>query len=249
MTLEQSAHRRITQAHWRKRADIPLTIAAAIFIVVYAWDVIADLKGRADFVAQVIMWIVWGVFVVDYIVNLILAERRVHWFFRHILEFLSVALPALRPLRLLRLVTLLSVLERSAGRALRGRILIYAGGVSVIIIFVSSLAELDAERGQPGSTIHNFGDAIWWACTTITTVGYGDVYPVTFVGRVIAIGVMAAGLALLGTVTATLASFFIDRVEDTSKIESDETQAALSELSKQVAQLRVELREAQSRKP
>ena len=246
MTLQPVPHRRLTQAHWRSFTDIPLTIAAAIFLVAYAWEVIADLKSPDDLIPETIMWVIWGLFVIDFVVNLILAERKVRWFFTHFHEFLIVALPALRPLRLLRLITLLAVLQRGAGRALRGRVVIYAVGASLVLVFVAALAELDVERGQPGSHIHNFGDALWWACVTITSVGYGDIAPVTLVGRFIAVGVMVAGIALLGTVTATLASFFIDRVADTSKIESDETQAALAELTSEIAQLRAELRASKS---
>jgi voltage-gated potassium channel len=233
---------RLTQARWRQLTDIPLTVAAAIFLAVYAWSVIADLQPPKDQITEIIMWVVWGIFVVDFVINLVLAERRIRWFFRHFHEFLIVALPALRPLRLLRLVTILGVLQRGAGRALRGRVVIYATGASLILVFVASLAELDVERHAAGSHIHTFGDAVWWACVTITTVGYGDVTPVTFLGRIIAVGVMIAGIALLGTVTATLASFFIDRVADTTKEESDETQAAIATLTAEIVALRAEMR-------
>jgi voltage-gated potassium channel len=241
MTLEQVEHRRVTQAHWRAYTDIPLTIAAVVFLVAYSWEVIADLRSPDDLIPETIMWVVWGFFVVDFGVNLFLAERKVRWFFTHFHEFLMVVLPALRPLRLLRLITLLAFLQRGAGRALRGRVVIYAAGAAVVVVFVAALAELDVERNAAGSHIHNIGDALWWAATTITSVGYGDVTPVTFVGRLIAIGVMAAGIALIGTVAATAASFFIDRVADTTVKEGDETQAAIAALTEQVMALRAEL--------
>ena len=234
----------MTQAHWRRLTDIPLSAAAAVFLAAYAWQVIANLQPPTDVITSTIIWIVWGLFVVDFVINLILAERRVRWFFTHFYLFLMVALPALRPLRLLRLVTLLGVLQRGAGRALRGRVVIYAAGASVTIVFVAALAELDVERNAIGSHIHTFGDALWWACVTITSVGYGDIAPVTLIGRFVAVGVMIAGLALLGTVTATLASFFLDRVEDTTKEENDETQAAIATLTEEIQALRTELRSA-----
>jgi voltage-gated potassium channel len=242
MTEVRTAPRRPTQAHWRALTDIPLSIAAAVFLGAYAWQVIANLQPPDDLITSTIIWIVWGIFVVDFVINLIFAERRVRWFFTHFHEFLMVALPALRPLRLLRLVTLLAVLQRGAGRALRGRVVIYAAGASITIVFIAALAELDVERNAIGSHIHTFGDALWWACVTITSVGYGDIAPVTLIGRLVAIGVMIAGLALLGTVTATLASFFLDRVEDTTKEESDETQAAIATLTSEITALRAELR-------
>jgi voltage-gated potassium channel len=241
MTQARATSGRLTQAHWRQHTDIPLTIAAAIFLLAYAWEVIADLQPPDDLIAETIMWIIWVLFVVDFIMNLILAERRVHWFFTHFLDFLIVALPALRPLRLLRLVTLLKFLNRGAGRALRGRVITYAVGAAIILVFVAALAELDVERHAIGSHIHTFGDSLWWACVTIASVGYGDITPVTIEGRFIAVGVMAAGIALIGTVAATFASFFIDRVAVTNQIENDETQIALSLLAGEVAALRAEL--------
>ena len=241
MTQARATSGRLTQAHWRHYTDIPLTVAAAIFLIAYAWEVIADLQPPDDLIAETIMWIIWGFFVVDFVVNLVLANRRVHWFFTHFLDFLIVALPALRPLRLLRLVTLLKFLNRGAGRALRGRVITYAVGAALILVFVAALAELDVERHAVGSHIHTMGDALWWACVTIASVGYGDITPVTLEGRLIAVGVMAAGIALIGTVAATFASFFIDRVAVTNKIENDETQIALALLTAEVAALRVEL--------
>jgi voltage-gated potassium channel len=242
MTQVRGTSGRLTEAHWRQLTDIPLTIAAAIFLVAYAWEVIADLRPPEQVIAEVVMWVIWGLFVVDFVVSLALAERRVHWFFSHFLDFLIVALPALRPLRLLRLVTLLKFLNRGAGRALRGRVITYAVGAAIILVFVAALAELDVERHAVGSHIHSFGDSLWWACVTIASVGYGDITPVTVEGRLIAVGVMAAGIALVGTVAATFASFFIDRVAVTTQIENDETQDALALLTGEVAALRAELK-------
>lgn len=63
-----------------------------------------------------------------------------------------------------------------------------------------------------GANITSFGDAVWWTCVTISSVGYGDYYPVTGLGRLTAIGLMVAGIALLGSVTATIASWFVERI-------------------------------------
>lgn len=84
----------------------------------------------------------------------------------------------------------------------------------VLLIYVASLAILDAERDRPDSKITTFGDAVWWSITTVTTVGYGDLSPVTGVGRVIAVLLMLGGISLVGVVTATLASWIIQRVAE-----------------------------------
>jgi voltage-gated potassium channel len=90
---------------------------------------------------------------------------------------------------------------------LYGRVISYAGLASVLLGFTSALAVYQQERDAPGATIHTFGDSVWWACSTLSTVGYGDITPVTPLGRTIAIGMMTCGLALFGAVTGAFSSW------------------------------------------
>ncbi|WP_052462619.1 potassium channel family protein [Nigerium massiliense] len=83
-----------------------------------------------------------------------------------------------------------------------------------LLAFVGALAVLDAEREFPGGNITTFGDALWWAFTTMTTVGYGDLYPITTMGRFVAVGLMLGGIAILSTVTAAISSWMVERVRD-----------------------------------
>jgi voltage-gated potassium channel len=154
-----------------------------------------------------------------------------------VLDLAIVVLPMLRPLRLLRLVTLLAILNRTAGAAFRGRVIIYAAGASTLLVYVAGLAVLDAERGGDGS-IQSLGNALWWAFVTITTVGYGDYYPVTPTGQFVAVGVMIGGIALIGVVTATLASWIVERVEQKETETEAITVAHLEALTTEVASLR-----------
>jgi voltage-gated potassium channel len=131
----------------------------------------------------------------------------------------------LRPFRLLRLLTVLTTVQRQAGASSRCRVGIYLAGGSALIIFVGSLAMLDRERADPEANIKTFGDSVWWAFTTVITVGYGDHYPVTALGRWIAVMMMLSGIALIGTVTATLATWLIDQI----RIEANETRSEESE--------------------
>jgi len=213
-------------------------VIALLFLAVYAWQVIADLSGTAESITDTILNVTWVVFLVDYVVNLILAKPRWRWFYRHLLDLAIVALPLLRPLRLLRLVTLLRVIQQVAGTALRGRVVIYVAGAASLLIFVAALAELDQERNAPGASIVTFPDGLWWAVVTITTVGYGDLYPVTETGRLIATAVMLGGIALIGVVTATLASWIVERVSASEGLEQAATRRQVTELTEEVRALR-----------
>jgi len=206
---------RLTSQHWRALTEWPLILAAVLFLAAYAWEVIANLQPPWSNLAEAVIWLSWAMFLIDYVVRFALAGRghRWRWFYTHVFDLAIVVLPMLRPLRVLRLVTLLSVLQRTAGAAIRSRIAVYAGSAACLLVFVAALAVLDAERSAPGSSIKTFGDALWWAFVTITTVGYGDFTPVSPTGRLIAVGLMIGGIALLGVITATFASWIVQQVE------------------------------------
>lgn len=195
-----------------------MATAAGAFLAAYAWLVLAQPVNGPARAAEAVMVVTWVAFAGDFVVRLVLAERRGRWLLRHLHELAMVALPMLRPLRLLRLVTLLGVVHRSVGTALRGKVIIYVSGSSALLLVVSSLAMLDAERTAPDATITTYPDALWWSAVTVTTVGYGDFAPVTATGRLIAVALMIAGIALLGVVTATLASWLVERVGDRKSV-------------------------------
>lgn len=227
----------MTQQAWQKLMEWPLAAAALIFLVAYSWQVIADLQGPQELLAEMVIWATWVLFLIDYSVNLYLVERRGRWFVTHLFDLAVVVLPMLRPLRLLRLVTILTVLQRTAGAAFRGKVILYAAGASTLLVYVAALAVLDAERGQTGS-IQTFGEGLWWAFVTITTVGYGDYFPVTPTGQLVAVGVMIGGITLIGVVTATLASWIVEKVARASEAEQAATKAHIDELLAEIRELR-----------
>lgn len=235
-------------ARWERRAEWPLTGAALLFLVAYAWPILnPTLPGDLRSALGMAAWAAWALFVVDYLVRLTLAPERGKFFARNIFDLLVVALPLLRPLRLLRLVTLLHVLNRHAGASLRGRVVVYVAGAASLILFVASLAILDAERGREGANITSFSDAVWWALTTVTTVGYGDRFPVTGTGRAVAAGLMLSGIALIGVVTATFASWLIEKVQEVEDAAQTATRRDIEALTEQVAELRRALQATNAR--
>ena len=180
-----------------------------------------------------------GLFSRQHHVRLVAADHRFRWAWHHAFDAAVLLLPALRPLQL---VLLVKVLNRSASQGLRGRVGLYVGFGSGIVAYVAALAALQAERYAEGASITSFGDAMWWALTTMTTVGYGDTYPVTTGGRVVGALLMVTGVALLGVVTATLASWLVERVTDADDAEDERREAAeREELRAEIAALRAQV--------
>ena len=155
----------MTEEQWRKLTYWPLVIASLLFIVAYSWQVIANLQGTAETIARGFIVVTWTVFVIDYLVRLWLSSPRAFWFRHHIFDLLVVMLPVLKPLPLLQALTHVSK-RSSAGTALRSRISVYGAGAALVLIWVASLAILDAERGKPGANIETFGEAVYWAFVT-----------------------------------------------------------------------------------
>jgi voltage-gated potassium channel len=233
----------MTQQRWKYLTEWPLTAAAVMFLAAYAIEVLAQLEGQALQVTETIINLTWLAFVADYVVTLALAQQRWPWSYHHLFDLAIIALPALRPLRLLRLVTLVRTLQGVAGTAFRGRVAAYVALTTALLVFVASLAILDTERNAPGALITTFGDSLWWAFVTITTVGYGDLYPVTAPGRLIAVGVMLGGIGLIGVVTATLASWIVENVAKRDVESQTTTQREVAELADEIRALRGELRQ------
>lgn len=200
-------------AVWEGRTDLPLTAVSLLYLVLYAVQVLAlDEDGTAWRVLDVLLWVIWVMFVADYVGRLALARRRWRFVLRHPLDLLVALAPFLRFLRLLRLVAAVSTLARVLRDDFRGRVGSYLVVSVSLVSFVAALAVYEAERDTPDATIRTFGGALWWVLATITTVGYGDRYPITVEGRLVAAGLMLAGIAILGTVTAAIATWFLEQV-------------------------------------
>lgn len=232
---------------WQKWTDWPLMILAIVFLAAFSWQVLA---GTYTTLCEGLMNAIWIVFIVDYVVSLWLAENKWQWFTHNLISLLSIVLPMFRPLRLLRLVKVLHVLGRTSGMAVRGKLTVYTIGSVSMLIYVSALAVYAVERGAEGSSITDFPTALWWAFVTATTVGYGDHTPVTVYGKLVAVGLMFTGIALIGMITAMLASWIVDQVnaeaeerEEEAQSETDRLRRDIRELTDTVAALRDEVRE------
>ncbi|MET9071664.1 potassium channel family protein [Streptomyces sp. NPDC004232] len=197
-------------ARWEQRTEIPLFVAALLFLAVYATRVLAtDLPVFWRHLSTYLLLALWVVSAVDYGVHWRLSGQGLRFVPTHVLHTVVLALPLLRPLRI---VPLYDALQHRSGQprlSLYARVISYAGLSALLLGFAGVLAVYQQERGAPGATVRTFGDAVWWAASTLSTVGYGDVTPVTPVGRLIAIVMMAGGLALLGAVTGSFSSWLM----------------------------------------
>ncbi|SCK52694.1 ion channel [Streptomyces sp. WMMB 322] len=244
-TAVSSASPRERQKHQPSTTvDLLLMAVVVIFLAAYAWPILQPgLSPGWRTACTWTSWTTWCVFALDYLIRLIRAENRWAYFKSNLFVLATVALPFFRPLRMLRLLTVLNVLHRRAEASLRGQVTTYACGAAGLLMLCGALAVLDAERGTDGANIDSFTDAIWWAFATVTTVGYGDAYPVTLTGRLVAVLLMIAGIAVLGVVSASLASWFIERVSDASAEREAASRKEVQELTAVIQRQQEELAE------
>ena len=235
--------------HWRQLPNGRVThslewaiIGLALLVVPVVLIESSDLSGAWDVAALVGNWIIWLGFTVELAFVLTVAQRkrealRAHWLDVAIVILTVPFVPALlaslrlaRLLRLLRLVRLamLGTRAHAAAHVLTSRQgFRYVALVTGLLVIVAGAAVsvADAEK------FPNVGLGIWWAITTVTTVGYGDVVPDTVGGRVIAAALMFVGIGFLSILTATIASTFVSQdVADEAAEEERTTATGLVEV-------------------
>ena len=219
-----------------KATDLPLALLALLIVPALILEERATSPLLRD-VSFGINWIVWLAFCAEYVCKLALAPNRRRYVKDAWFDLLIILLSppflvpdalqgarAVRVLRLLRFVRAAAVAAiglREAAQGLRHKSFHYVALATAVVIGLGAIGILAVERGQ-NNNIQSVGDALWWAVVTATTVGYGDVSPVTAEGRLIAVGLMLVGIGFIGVFTATLTSFFLQpsrTAEDTDTIE------------------------------
>jgi voltage-gated potassium channel len=187
-------------------------------------------------------------FFVDFIVSLTHSQNRwrylIHWGWLDLLSSIP-AIPILRIGRLARIVRVFRLLRGfRATRILAGFVLerraesafLAAALVTILTVAFSSIAVLHCES-IPESNIKSPEDAVWWAMATITTVGYGDRYPVTTEGRFIGVLLMVVGVGLFGTLAGFIASWFLQPSSGRQANQIEELQKTVEHLTQAVEEL------------
>lgn len=225
----------------------PLFVLAlsVLAILLLGAGVVLPLSPEAAQVLDYADTLVCVFFLADFVVQLVRAEDRWRYFRTWGWLDLISSIPligVLRIGRIARIARLLRVLRGfRAARAMTSLLLeqraqsgiLAAGLIAVVLIIIASLAVLVVEAGADGN-IRTAEDALWWAVTTITTVGYGDRYPVTTEGRLIAVFLMFAGIGLFGTLSGFLAVWF----SAPSASEKASTDTELAEVRRELAEIK-----------
>jgi voltage-gated potassium channel len=204
---------------WEKYTTLPFIFLSFIFLLGYSVLILSDevFTQGIDKYILITLLAIWIMFIVDYFVRLTLSTNKRVYFKRNVIDLISMAIPFFRPFLLLMYLSRLRFFRGRQGSSVRARLIAYAASFALMYIYVLSLAVYAAERDAVGATITNYGDSVWWAIETITTVGYGDMIPVTIMGRIYASLLMLGGVVIVGATTATVISYLSEKVQTVHK--------------------------------
>ncbi|MEI8082857.1 MAG: potassium channel family protein, partial [Actinomycetes bacterium] len=223
---------------YQRRTSYPMFVIGMVFLVamVVTLDPVSPESVRAA--AGVVLTVIWVVFVADYIIGYYLSSHRRHYVKTHLLQLVGILFP---PLRVLLLGHVFVIMTKDAKKKLGGRVRVYALYLTTMVLVVASIAEYGFESRASNSNIRTLVDSFWWSTETVSTVGYGDFYPVTTGGRVIAVILFINGIALLSAVTATIATKVlegdIDGEDDEPDVSLIELRDRLQEIERHIAAL------------
>ncbi len=214
------------------RSQTPLDLLALMTL----WIVVVPPGdfGKSDHASTIALVVRIGVsviYAIDMAIRSTLASRHVRYPITHPFALAAIPFPPLRVVFSLRLI-------RSVFR--RGNLGRFMVAASILVLNGAAIVYL-VERHAPGSNIHTFGDSVWWSVVTVTTVGYGDYFPVTTAGRITAVFVMAIGILTLAVITAQVASSFVDQANRRRGSEPQQepatNDATLSDLDRRLARI------------
>jgi voltage-gated potassium channel len=205
-----------------EKAEFAYMVLGFGYLGIYSVQVLveppSDIYAGLELVAEVIFWI----FAVDVVLRLIYLGKDIFTWAGAIgfikqnwLALLALLLPAFRALRVLRVVIVLRGLQPFL-KTRSSRVGTIVGVTFPLILYTAALSVLEAERYAEGANITTFGDAFWWSITSVTTVGYGDRFPVTADGRFVATFLMIVGIGLFSSLTALLAAWVMGQKSEQS---------------------------------
>jgi voltage-gated potassium channel len=238
--------------HFSNAVELPLLLLSLLMIPIIIVPLVdSHLPEQVASVLLFLDYFIWGIFAAEFAIKFVLAPQRGHYVLHNPFDMIIVAVPMLRPLRILRSARALRLLRlarlgafagggtQKTKRSLHVRGVGYVIAVTAFLLVVSSVVVFDLERDVHTSTIKTLPDALWWAITTVTTVGYGDKVPITAGARAVAVILMFTGIALIGVITAALAAFFVahsrSAAQQAAELKASRTPQLLEELINRVS--------------
>lgn len=233
--------------------EIPMLILSFVWLALFIVELIWGISPLLNVLGTTI----WGLFILDFGLKFFLAPHKLAYIRRNWLTVLSLMLPALRILRIVRVVRALQTVRAVRGLRLLGvmtrtnrgmralaasvnrRGFGYVVGLTAIVTLIGSAGMYAFEGEVPESSLTDYGAALWWTAMLMTTMGT-DYLPKTPEGRVLCFSLALYAFTVFGYVTATLATFFIDRDAENPKAEIAGAKA-MAELQAEIAALRIDL--------
>ena len=199
---------------WQKKSALPLVVLSLLYTFVYVYPIFAyPVSTTTSGIFHITEYTIWTMFIIDYAVQLRLASSKKTFLRNEWISLIFVLVPFLRPVRAIRgIVFLRQASTRPKDAALFSLPWIIAT-LGTLMMLIMAAAVLDVERLAPNSTIHTTGDALWWSLVTVTTIGYGDKFPVTCQGRLLAAVLIVFGIGLVASLTGYFASWIIKQTQ------------------------------------
>lgn len=222
-------------AAWEERSSRPMFVASVLYLLAFAAPIMSTrIQEPYDAYLNILQLILWGLFAADYCIRLYLAPRRLYFITHNLMNLAIVLLPAWR------IVSFLAMIYMTANRQYKrlSELAVKLFGYTAIFIIMFALAIYSVESSEPGAMIRDLPTAYWWTFTTLATVGYGDVYPITGIGRVIAVVVMLYGVGMVAVATGALASWIIEKIGGREEQEYPATKADVDDLRQEISELR-----------
>lgn len=220
-------HRRLRR--FQARMETPMIVLAFVWLALF----VAEAVWGANRWLGIAGAVIWAIFLVEFVIGLVLAPDKSHYFGRNWLAALALAAPALRMLRVFRLARLavfargsrmlriassvnrsMRALGRSIGRRGAGYVLV----LSVVVLFVGAAGMYAFENEGGALNFDGYADALWWTAMLMTTIG-SAYWPQTTAGRVLCFALSMFSIGVFGYITAALASFFVGRDAGTGAAE------------------------------
>ncbi len=242
---------------WNKEGLSPVYQIFILVVSVYsllqlAIETMLRLNNNTLQILDITDFFVCVIFFMDFLILFFRAQSKTKYFFTWGWLDLLSSVPAIQAFRWWRIARVIRILRflrilrstRIIGKAILGRkiqsVFLSVVLIAFTLVITSSILVLNFESKTNGPIKTPF-DAIWWSISTLTTVGYGDVYPVSLEGRMVAIVLMIAGVGIFGTFSGFIASWIIGPTQKKESVDIEELREELKEIKATLKEIKTKL--------